>query len=139
MPTPAAAGRPVLLHHIFDRTAARYPDRVAVDVPPDPPARPVRVRVTYRELARRAGHVAAWLAPVARPDAVVVVLLPRDTPDLYAAQLGVLRAGAAYTCLDPAFPDDHARRVFVDAGGVALVTDAAGRDRAGRLGVRCPV
>jgi non-ribosomal peptide synthetase-like protein len=135
--TAPPAATPRLLHHLFDEVAARHPDRVAIDVPPNAPARPRRIRVTYRDLAARADRVAAQLAAVARPDAVVAVYHPRHSPDLYAAQLGVLKAGAAYTCLDPSFPDDHARRVIADA--VALVTDAAGLEWARRLGVGCPV
>src|SRR5262249_39420725 len=57
------------------------------------------------------------------------IFLPRDTPALYAAQLGALKAGAAYTCLDPRFPDDHLRAVLHDADAVALLTDPAGLDR----------
>src|SRR5262245_26660441 len=118
---------PVLLHHVFDAVARRHPARVAIEVPPGA-SRPHALRVTYAELLRQADAVAGALRPLARRDAVVAILLPRESPSLYAAQLGVLKAGAAYTCLDPKFPDAHLRGVLDDADAVALVTDPDGRE-----------
>lgn len=139
MTMPDADDRRPLLHDIFYETAARFPDRVAVDVPPDPSDRPDRVLVTYRELARRADDLAAWLQPVAARDAVVAVLVPRESPDLYAAQLGAMAAGAAYTCLDAGFPDDHIRRILENAGPVAAVADEGGASRLRQLGFDRPI
>ena len=118
--------------------AARFPDRVALDIPPNLPDRPRRTRVTYQELAHRADEVSAWLTPVARRDAVVAIFLPRESPDLYAAQLGAMKAGAAYTCLDLNFPDEHVRRVLDEATPVAVITDANGHRRLAQLGNHSP-
>ncbi|WP_306208569.1 non-ribosomal peptide synthetase [Actinoplanes sp. RD1] len=85
------------------------------------------------ELAAAADSVAAALA--ARgvgPDDIVGIHLPRSA-DLVVAVLGVLRAGAAYLPLDPAFPQarrDHmvadARpAVIIDPEFLAAVTPAA--------------
>ena len=124
---------PTLLHEVFAAVARRHADRVAVDIPPSR-AQPQRRCVTYAELQQQAGAVAAALHGLARRDAIVAVLLPRNTPALYAAQLGILQAGAAFACLDPAFPDEHLRRVLEDGGPVALLTDASGQRRIGALG-----
>ena len=51
-------------------------------------------------------------------ECVVAILLPRDSSQLYAAQLAVLKAGAAYTCLDPSFPDERIVDVLEDAEAV---------------------
>ena len=40
-----------------------------------------------------------------QPDSLVAVLLPRPTVAAFAAPLGILRAGAAFTCIDESFPD----------------------------------
>ncbi|MCU0871945.1 MAG: AMP-binding protein, partial [Pirellulaceae bacterium] len=125
---------PLLLHQIFAAVARQHADRVAVEVPPGR-SRPQRLRVTYAELGRQADAVASALRPLVRRDAIAAILLPRDTPALYAAQLGVLQAGAAFMCLDPAFPDAHLRSVLEDAGAVALVTDAPGRQRLASAGI----
>ena len=56
-------------------------------------------------------------------------MLPRDSDLLYTAQLAVLKAGAAYTCIDHAFPEDRVRSLLDDSDAAALLTDAAGRQR----------
>ena len=50
----------------------------------------------------------------------------------------MLQAGAAFVGLDPAFPDEHLRSVLEDAGAVALLTDAAGRQRVLAAGIPVP-
>ena len=129
--------RPLLLHQWFEAVARRHPDRVAVEVPPGLD-RLDRERVTYAELGRRAADLAARLRPLARRDAVIAVLLPRESPDLYAAQLAILGSGAAFTCLDPRFPDGQLAAVLVDAAPVALMTDGPGRQRLAGIAVECP-
>jgi non-ribosomal peptide synthetase component F len=83
-------------------------------------------------------RIAGALAPFVRPDAIVAILLSRDSAALYAAQLGVLKAGGAFCCLDPRFPDEHLSAVLDNAGAVALITDAAGRARLLAMGVPTP-
>ena len=92
--------------------------------------RPERRLTTYAELARQANHVAGALRGVAERDTIVAILLPRDSARLYSAQVGTLQAGAAYACIDPAFPDGRMREILEDAAAVALLTDQAGAARA---------
>ncbi|MBW7932171.1 MAG: amino acid adenylation domain-containing protein [Gemmatimonadaceae bacterium] len=120
---------PALLHGFFTRAAARWPHRVAVDVPPGR-LRPQRHRTTYEELDRQSNVVAHTLAPFVQGECIVAILLPRTGAHLYAAQLGVMKAGAAYTCFDLAFPDERLSDTIADAQPAALVTDALGRSRA---------
>ncbi|HQR44940.1 MAG TPA: amino acid adenylation domain-containing protein, partial [Thermoanaerobaculia bacterium] len=126
---------PSLLHGFFESAAARWPDEPAVEIPPGT-GRPGRRVVTYATLSRQADALAASLAPSVSGECVVAILLPRTTELLYAAQLGALKAGAAWTCIDPAFPDGHVRDILEDSGAVALVTDAAGRARAEGAGFK---
>jgi amino acid adenylation domain-containing protein len=106
-PVPAAVAR----------HAQEAPGRPAVDHRGDP--------LTYGELDRRSGRLAARLRALdAGPERVVGVLLPRG-PDLVVAELAVLRAGAAYLPLDPATPPRRLEAVLAAAGAVALVTEAA--------------
>ncbi len=120
-----------------DAVADRFPDRVAIEVPPAP-YRPERIAVTYQVLRHRANAIAATLRPLVQRDAIVAILLSRDSPDLYAAQLGVLKAGAAFLCLDDNFPDEHLRAVLRDADPVALIADRPGNERLASLGVTLP-
>ena len=124
---------PGLLHDVFAHATTTWPHRIAVDVPPGR-LRPSRHRTTYAELDRQSNVVAHALAPLVVHECIVAVLLPRTAVHLYAAQLGVMKAGAAYTCLDLAFPDQRLRDTLVDAQPAALLTDAAGRARARAVG-----
>jgi amino acid adenylation domain-containing protein/non-ribosomal peptide synthase protein (TIGR01720 family) len=108
---PSAAWLPI--YERFATQAARTPDAPAL-IGKDQ-------EVTYRELAERAGQIAAWLARrgIGHEDCVGV-LLPR-TPDLVAAILGILRCGAAYLPLDPAYPRERIAWMVEDAGAAAVI------------------
>ena len=116
------------LTDLFLETVARHGSRVAVEVPPGE-GRPGRERVSYAELAAMADQVRRAVEEHVHGEALVVVLLPRETPWLYAAQLGVMWAGAGYVCLDETFPDAHIRHVVDDASAVCVVTDRSRRGR----------
>src|SRR5690348_2177875 len=127
--------RASVLHDIFADVVRRHPDRIAIDVPPSA-RRLARLTVTYAELDRQSNALAHSLEThLDAPDRIVVVLLPRDSEHVYAAQLGALKAGAAFTCIDPVFPDGQVRTIIEDANPVAIVTDSAGRERLTQLGV----
>ncbi|WP_410616674.1 amino acid adenylation domain-containing protein [Amycolatopsis sp. lyj-109] len=123
---------PARLHVFFEQSARRWPDAIAVDLPPSG-GRPRRT-VTYRDLYRRSAAVARSVQHAVRRPGIVAILLSRTTEDLYLAQLGVLRAGSAYVCLDPSFPDEQLGHILGDAAPALLVTDRAGHDRAVRAG-----
>ncbi len=122
----ATAGE--LLHAFFARALARWPDQIAIDVPPGP-GRSERQTVTYAGLQHQAGILSVALQPLVQGESLVVIQLPRNSATLYAAQLAVLQAGAAYTCIDPAFPDTQVGEILHDTEAVAILTDAAGRKR----------
>lgn len=115
---------PQVLPDFFYRTAARFPDLPAVDIPPGE-GRAGRVVLSYRELGQAAEGWAKRLSPLANGETVFALLLARTDPDLYAVQLAVLSLGAAYTCIDPAFPSLQVRDILVDAGAAALITHPA--------------
>ncbi len=123
-----------LLHDFFERAALRWPERVAVNIPPGN-ARPERKLVTYAELDTESNALAQRLRPLINGECVIGILLSRATAQLFIAQLAVLKAGAAYTCLDPSFPDERIQEILEDAGAVALLTDSSGRARARRCGL----
>ncbi|HZN18714.1 MAG TPA: amino acid adenylation domain-containing protein [Micromonosporaceae bacterium] len=105
-----------LLHDLFLRQANRTPDAVAVVAG--------ETRWSYRELRERAQAVAGRVAAAgAGPGDVVAVLLPRR-PELVAAQLGVLMAGAAFLPLDPAYPAARLAGLVADSGARLVVTTA---------------
>ncbi|MGN6819961.1 MAG: amino acid adenylation domain-containing protein [Sphingomonas sp.] len=117
-----------LLHALLDAPAILHADRAAIDVPPGR-GRAERQILTYRELAEQSDRLARHLAPLVAGEAIIGLLLPRTSPLLYVAQIAVLKAGAAFTCLDPSFPDNRMREIVEDAEPVALLTDGEGMAR----------
>jgi non-ribosomal peptide synthetase-like protein len=124
---------PLFLHHFFERSARRWPQRPAIDVPPGN-GRLERRALSYAEVEQQANAIATFLSTFVNGECVVAIRLPRRSEHLYIAQLAALKAGAAYTCLDPAFPDEQARDILKDSAAVALLTDDEGRACASRIG-----
>jgi amino acid adenylation domain-containing protein len=78
--------------------------------------------LSYAELNSRANQLARHLRTLgAGPDSLVGVGLERST-DMLAAVLGVLKSGAAYVPLDPAFPPQRLAYMIEDSGLRVLVT-----------------
>ncbi|MEW5928738.1 MAG: amino acid adenylation domain-containing protein [Gemmatimonadota bacterium] len=106
-----------LVHELFAEQAARTPDAPAVLTGGEP--------LTYAGLDRRSDLLARALRERgAGPDARVGLCLERG-PELPAAVLGTLKAGAAYVPLDPAYPPERLRYVLADAGISLVVAEAA--------------
>ncbi len=104
------------LAHLFAARAADRPAAVAVT--------DGRSSLTYAELDRRAGLIAARLAEAgAGPETLVAVALSRSV-DLVAALLAVVRTGAGYLPLDVAYPEQRLRFVLDDARPVAVLASA---------------
>jgi amino acid adenylation domain-containing protein len=79
--------------------------------------------LTYAELDARSDWLAARLRKAgAVPGAVVAVGMERSAL-LPTALLAVLKTGAAYLPVDPAYPDERKEFMLRDSGAVILVTD----------------
>jgi amino acid adenylation domain-containing protein len=102
----------ILAHERFAAWAALRPDAVAL--------RWQLGAVTYGELDARAECLAALLA-AAGPEARIGVLHERS-PEAVAAILGVLKTGAAYVPLDPAYPPARTATMIAAAGVRQVVT-----------------
>src|ERR1044072_6039045 len=112
----------LFLHQFFERAARQWPQRPSLDIPPGI-NRPDRRVITYAELEQQSDALACFLSTLITKECVVAILLPRHTEHLYSSQLGVLKAGAAYTCIDSAFPDEQGRNIIEDSEAVALPPD----------------
>ncbi|WGF87887.1 amino acid adenylation domain-containing protein [Marinivivus vitaminiproducens] len=81
--------------------------------------------LTYAELDRRSGAMAARLREQgAGPGTVVALCLERGAA-LVPSLLGVLRSGAAYLPLDPHYPAERIATTLADAGARLVLTDEA--------------
>ena len=117
----------------FNRTARDYPhDRtVAALFSEQAAARPGEVAVssdertlTYSALDLQSNRLAHYLKDSVRiaDGALIAVCLDRS-PDLIVTLLAILKAGAAYLPLDPAYPADRLRFMLEHSGAAALITN----------------
>ncbi|MGH3658197.1 MAG: non-ribosomal peptide synthetase, partial [Micromonosporaceae bacterium] len=112
---PAPTPRPPrLLHDLFTERAAEHGDQIAM--------RYMDTNLTYRDLDHRSNQLGHCLAAAGvAPGDVVAVLLERGF-GLPVAQLGILKAGAAWLPLDPQYPTERLAYQLGDADAVTVVT-----------------
>ena len=130
------------LDAIFQSALAAHGDRIAIDIPPR--GERARIQLTYRDLDERASVIARAIDAVPSPpdhasQSIVVIMLPRDSPDVYAAQLAASRLNCAFCCVDEAFPDWHIRSVIADAQPRAVLCHTNGAARLRDLAGGCPL
>lgn len=109
-----SSGAPVL--KMFEKNALRRPQAIAV--------RAGNEAFTYRQLDDDSRCVAQWLGRSAIGLERRVAVLLRRSYALVASILGILRAGAAYVPLDPAYPPERLHNILSDVGAEAAITDA---------------
>ncbi|MFI6193478.1 amino acid adenylation domain-containing protein [Streptomyces sp. NPDC051136] len=113
---------PLCVHRLFEERARQTPDAPAVSAAG-------RDTLTYRELDGRANAFAHHLRDLGVRHGSVVALLLNRTPDAVAAFLGVLKAGAAYVPLDPAYPSARLEHMLADSGAQLLVAESSTTER----------
>lgn len=102
------------LHQVFEAQVAQSPDAVAVVC--------ADAHLTYRELNRQANQVAHYLQALGvGPEALVGLCVERSFA-MVVGLLGILKAGAAYVPLDPAYPQERLAVVLQDARLAVLLT-----------------
>jgi non-ribosomal peptide synthetase-like protein len=110
------------LHEIFERSAARYPNFTALQVPT------TGEQITYQTLNHRAEQIAAAIAPyLSGPDQIVAVSMEQNCVDIVASHLGILKAGATQLFLDPAAPFSLQQQMVKDADPVLLISNDDGQ------------
>jgi amino acid adenylation domain-containing protein len=106
---------------MFLDTAARFPDRLAVDVDD----RSYR----YADLAERAGRVASLLAERRSTLPRLGAVLASRSIEAYQGILGTLISGAGYVPLNPKFPELRNAHMLEVSGADSLVVDAGCMDQ----------
>jgi amino acid adenylation domain-containing protein len=122
-----AAGSPQVfpahttLHERFEQQVARTPQAIALTCGDQ--------QLSYADLNQRANALAYRLRDLgAGPDTRVGLCVERSL-DLVVGLLGILKAGAAYVPLDPAYPHERLHFMIADAQLVILVTQSALQQR----------
>jgi amino acid adenylation domain-containing protein len=120
-PEPAEESERFVLHERLAERAAEQPQAVAITDGQE--------GLTYGALEARSNRIANLLVDEGvRPGDVVALALERSA-DLVAAIVGVLKTGAAYLPLDPAYPPERLAFSLQDAEARALVTHSGLLDR----------
>ncbi|MEM7200889.1 MAG: amino acid adenylation domain-containing protein [Planctomycetota bacterium] len=113
---------------LFAERAAASPDRAAAICG--------SARLTYGELDARVNQLAHYLRAMGvAGDGLVGICLERSL-DMLVGLLGILKAGAAYVPLDPAYPAERIAIIAEDADLQLVVTERGLVDRLPKVGAR---
>jgi amino acid adenylation domain-containing protein len=118
-PVPASER---LLHQRFEQQAAARGDAIAVAFEDE--------QVTYAELNRRANRLAHYLGSLGVGCGARVALCMERGVEMVVAVLGILKAGAAYVPMDPAYPAERLAYMLGDSTPALLLTDLPADDAA---------
>lgn len=103
------------IHQLFESQVERTPDNVAVIFE--------NSSLTYRELNRRANQLAHYLKTRQVIPEVLVGICIKRSLFLAVGLLGILKAGAAYVPLDPAYPQERLAFIIENAQLPILLTE----------------
>jgi amino acid adenylation domain-containing protein/thioester reductase-like protein len=116
------------VHQLFEARARMTPYAPALSLDGE--------RLTYQELDDRANRLAALLVHSGvEQGAFVGVCLERGF-DLYAALLGVMKAGAAYVPLDPTYPVEVLEHMVQDSAATLVLTSLLTESQVARTASR---
>ncbi|WP_338490669.1 amino acid adenylation domain-containing protein [Pseudomonas trivialis] len=119
--SPTSYADTALIHQQVEAHAAAHPDAIAL--------RYDQQRVTYRQLNERANQVAhRLLAQGIRADDRVAICVERGA-EMIIGLLGILKAGAGYVPIDPAYPQERIAYTLADSAPLAVLVQANTRHR----------
>src|SRR6185436_4494864 len=103
------------VHEMFEQQAERTPDAVALFFE--------QSSLSYRELNMRSNRLAHYLGSLGvAPGALIGISMKRSL-DMIIALFAILKAGAAYVPLDPAYPKERLAEMLNDARVSLLITE----------------
>ncbi len=102
------------IHQLFEQQVAATPDAIAVIFADQ--------QLTYRELNDRSNQLAHYLQSLGvQPESLVGIAVERSL-EMVIGLLGILKSGAAYVPLDPAYPPDRLAHILADSAAELLIT-----------------
>ncbi|MEX5542834.1 amino acid adenylation domain-containing protein, partial [Pseudomonas poae] len=113
------------LHGAFEVQAERQPQAVAVQQDGE--------SLTYQQLNQRANQLAHHLLALGvQPDDRVAICCRRG-PQMLVGLLGILKAGAGYVPIDPAYPVERIAYLLQDSAPMAVLAEASTRGLLGAV------
>jgi amino acid adenylation domain-containing protein len=113
--TKADYPRDVPVHQLFEAQAAERPDATALIFGDD--------RLSYGELNNAANRIAHRLLEQGVCHGDLVAICAQRSAAMVAGLLAILKVGAAYVPLDPAFPSERLAHMLADSAPVLLLQD----------------
>jgi amino acid adenylation domain-containing protein len=108
------------IHDLFEAQTEQTPDNIALVFN--------NQEISYRELNSRANQLAHYIGRLdLGPEALVAVSMERSF-EMVVALLGILKAGAAYVPLDPAYPRERLHFMLSDSAAPLLLTNQRSSD-----------
>ncbi|MEK6222140.1 MAG: amino acid adenylation domain-containing protein, partial [Chloroflexota bacterium] len=105
----------IQVHQLFEQQASSTPKAIALQSEGE--------EYTYQKLNQQANQIAHYLLTMdVAPGDLVGIYLKRSA-NMLASLLGVLKTGAAYVPLDPAYPHDRIALMLDDAHVKVVLTD----------------
>jgi natural product biosynthesis luciferase-like monooxygenase protein len=104
----------VCIHELFEAQAEKTPEADAIVFE--------GIRLSYRELNRRANQVAHHLRRLGVGADVLVGVCVERSWEMMVGLLGILKAGGAYVPLDPTYPKERLAMMLEDAQAPVLLT-----------------
>ena len=104
------------IHHLIETQAAQTPNAIAVTFQ--------NQSLTYADLSQKSNQLAQYLQSLGvMPDTLIALACDRGL-EMIIGLLGILKAGAAYVPIDPAYPIDRVAFMLEDARiNILLTTD----------------
>ncbi|RXT13597.1 non-ribosomal peptide synthetase [Ammoniphilus sp. CFH 90114] len=96
------------VHQLFEEQVEKYPDRIAVVFE--------NKQLTYRELNEKANQLAHTLRQKGIQAGDRIGILVERSMEMIICTLGVIKAGAVYVPLDPAYPPERIQYMLSDCG-----------------------
>ncbi|WP_422396126.1 amino acid adenylation domain-containing protein [Pseudomonas trivialis] len=113
------------LHGAFEVQAERQPKAVAVQQDDE--------SLTYQQLNQLANQLAHHLLTLGvQPDDRVAICCRRG-PQMLVSLLGILKAGAGYVPIDPAYPAERIAYLLQDSAPVAVLAESSTRELLGEV------
>jgi amino acid adenylation domain-containing protein len=112
--TEADYPRDKVVQELFEEQVERTPHGIAVVYEDE--------KLSYGELNERANRLAHYLRRQGVAAEARVGILMERSLEMVIAMLAVLKAGAAYVPLDPAYPEQRLRHIIKDAGLRVMLT-----------------
>ncbi|MFP3497958.1 amino acid adenylation domain-containing protein [Pseudomonas sp. SIMBA_059] len=113
------------VHGAFEAQVERQPNAIAVQQEEE--------SLTYQQLNQRANQLAHYLLQQGVQPDDRVALCCRRGPQMLVGLLGILKAGAGYVPIDPAYPVERIAYLLQDSAPVAVLAEAGTRDLLGAV------